>query len=127
MAATRGGRRPGAGRKTKTEKYARPINKAEKQIVDHLPQLITNMLTLASGVTVEEVDITDGTVLVYKKPPDRKANEYLIDRILGKPTVHVEDNTEHERRLPPDLDAMIDQVYGAGDGDTTEGESQTVC
>lgn len=56
------------GRPRKADKFARPIARAEKQIADHLPELIDNMLALASG-----------------DPPDRAANEYLINRILGKP------------------------------------------
>jgi len=39
-----------------------------KRIADHLPELIDNMLRLASG-----------------DPPDRAANEYLLNRIMGKP------------------------------------------
>jgi hypothetical protein len=48
MAGT-GGARPGAGRKPKKEKYAAPINKAERQIVDKLPQLIEVQMKLAFG------------------------------------------------------------------------------
>jgi hypothetical protein len=59
----------GPGRRRKADKFARPIARAEKQIADRLPELIDNMLALASG-----------------DPPDRQANEYLINRILGKPT-----------------------------------------
>ena len=58
----------GPGRRKKADKFARPIARAEKQIADRLPELIDNMLALASG-----------------DPPDRPANEYLINRILGKP------------------------------------------
>ncbi len=48
MAGT-GGPRPGAGRKPKPEKYSGPINKAEKQIVDKLPQIVQEQLKLALG------------------------------------------------------------------------------
>jgi hypothetical protein len=112
-----GGARPGAGRPRKAEKYAAPIAAAEDHIADRLPQLLSNMLKLANGgwEQVEEkwlpaALITTGSgefesrvypdlpanqlVLVERKrsraAPDRAANIYLIDRILGKPTTRVE-------------------------------------
>lgn len=84
MAGT-GGRRPGAGRKPKAEKYETAIAKAEKRIVDRLPQLIDNLFALADGVTVQET-LPDGTTNVYTRPPCRRSNEYLINRIMGTPT-----------------------------------------
>lgn len=137
--AGKGGARPGAGRKPKAQKYERPINRAEKQIVDKLPQIVEQQLCLALGgiETVRREYVPAGTVtigngdnfclafpdvpadeLVLIKEirevsgPDRGAGQYLINRILGTPTVHVEDNTEQERRTPPDLLAMIEKVYG---------------
>jgi hypothetical protein len=118
-----GGFRPGAGRKPRAVKYARPIAAAEKQIADRLgkrdglPGLIDNLLQLADGgyeqVTQHyeaagSITIGQGEAqqLVYpdKKPdelvlvktvrtlaaPDLKANTYLVDRILGKPTAELE-------------------------------------
>lgn len=76
----------GPGRRPKAQTYARSIARAEKMISDRLPLLIDNMLTLASGVLVEETDPSTQKTHVYRKPPDRQANEYLINRILGKPT-----------------------------------------
>jgi hypothetical protein len=81
-----GGARPGAGRKPKDEKFKQPIAKAEKRIADRLPELIDNMFVLANGVLVEEINIVTGKPQIYRKPPDRAANQYLIDRIMGKPT-----------------------------------------
>ncbi len=75
-----------AGRPRKTEKFARPIARAEKQIVDKLPEIIAAQLELALGVKVEELSATTGEPTVYQRPPDRAAAQYLIDRILGKPT-----------------------------------------
>lgn len=85
-----GGARPGAGRKAKAEKFKQPIAKAEKRIADRLPSLIDNMFALADGVWVEETTL-EGARIVYQRPPDRQANEYLINRIMGKPT----DRKEH--------------------------------
>lgn len=102
----------GPGRRPKAIKFARPIARAEKQIADQLPALIENMLHLAHGgyERVEEEwqpaglvyvgsgefarrafpDLpTNELVMVKRKASiadkDRQANEYLINRILGKP------------------------------------------
>lgn len=107
----------GPGRKPKAMRFARPIAKAEKQIVDRLPELIENLLLLAHGgyERVEEewqpaglVYVGSGEfarrafpdlepevlVLVKRKASiadkDRQANEYLINRIMGKPTERTE-------------------------------------
>lgn len=80
-----GGARPGAGRKPKAEKFKLPIAKAEKRIADKLPWLVDQMIELATGVLVEEID-REGVPRVYQKPPDRQAIEYLMNRIMGKPT-----------------------------------------
>lgn len=71
------------GRPRKREKHAGAIAKAEQKIAQKLPTLIDNMLLLANGVTVSEV--IDGMPVIYTRPPDRAANEYLINRIMGKP------------------------------------------
>lgn len=73
----------GPGRPKKADKFAGAIARAENQIVDRLPELIDNMFMLAAGVLVEEE--TPAGVMVFKRPPDRAANEYLINRIMGKP------------------------------------------
>lgn len=102
----------GPGRRPKAQKFARPIARAEKQIADQLPALIENMLHLAHGgyERVEEEwqpagliyigsgefarrafpDLEpDELVMVKRKASiadkDRQANEYLVNRILGKP------------------------------------------
>jgi len=80
----------GPGRPRKAEKYAGAVAAAEQRIVDRLPELIDNLFTLAGGVVVEDTNPIDGSMSVYQKPPDRKANEYLIDRILGRPTQAIE-------------------------------------
>ena len=160
---TRGGARPNAGRKKLSEKYARPIARAEKQIVDRLPERIERLTELANGGW-EQVTTTyepAGTILldlplrdkdgqplldrqgrpilakqlafpdlpadaqvlmrrtVTAMAPDRKANEYLVDRIMGRPTAHIEGAIENTQKLPPALEAMIAKVYGetADDGD----------
>jgi hypothetical protein len=84
--ANHGGARPNSGRKPKAEKYKPAINRAEKKIVDKLPSIVDSMIELAEGVKVEEYSIVDDKMVVYQRPPDRAACQYLIDRILGKPT-----------------------------------------
>lgn len=79
-----GGARPGAGRKRKAEKFKSPIEQAERQIADSLPALVGNMFELAKGVFTEEHTL-EGKRYVYQRIPDRAANEYLINRVMGKP------------------------------------------
>jgi hypothetical protein len=69
----------------------KPIQIAEKRIADRLPSLIDNLLVLADGVRVSKTT-SEGDEVVYRQPPDRAANEYLINRVMGKPT----DKTEAE-------------------------------
>lgn len=83
--AGRGGKRPGSGRPPKRVINESPIRAAERKIADRLPWLVDKLMELAEGIH-EEKAIGDGAVMVYKRPPDRQAAEYLIDRIMGKPT-----------------------------------------
>ena len=96
MANGHGGPRPHAGRKRSSvrELLDAAAVAAERQITDHMPRLIQNMLVLANGVSVEKTD-SEGETYVYTQPPDRAANEYLINRVMGKPT----DKTEAEVNL----------------------------
>jgi len=121
-----GGARPGAGRPKKTVKFERPINRAEKQVCDHLPVLVDTMLAQAKGVLLidddEQIralcdtikrhlgDNDDARALcerigeIYTVRPDTKAGQYLIDRIMGKPTERKEIDgnvnvTTHEAAL----------------------------
>ena len=101
------------GRPKKADKFAAPIARAERQIVDKLPQLIENMVHLANGgyervqeewapagslyvgsgqfATRMYPDKEDDELVLVKRTvsiadKDRAANQYLIDRIMGKPT-----------------------------------------
>lgn len=120
MVAAKGGRRPGAGRKPKKTKYELSVTAAEDKIVDHLPQILDNLLKLANGGfevvenkwmprsafslgdviamgagkssedATKAIEKPDELVLSERKTyyalPDRAANIYLVNRILGSPT-----------------------------------------
>ncbi len=102
--SSHGGQRPGAGRPTKTATKLRAeiIAEADKAICDNLPKLIANMIYLANGgyERVEEkhtddeglgiLSLTERKITIAE--PDRGANQYLIDRILGKPKQAIEIN-----------------------------------
>lgn len=74
-----------AGRPSNADKFAGAIAKADTRIAKNLVRYIENMEALADGIFQEEMTL-DGTRIVYQRPPDRAANEYLINRIMGKPT-----------------------------------------
>lgn len=73
------------GRPRRSEKFAGQIAAAEQTIADRLPEILENLFELARGVTIQEP--TDaGGVRIYTRAPDYRANEYLMNRIMGKPT-----------------------------------------
>jgi hypothetical protein len=109
----------GPGRPRKAEKFAGPIADAEKRIAQKLPELIDNMFLLAHGVLVEKTTLTGGKI-IFKEPPDYKANEYLINRIMGKPTERQEHSAPAGGVVPVGFLALLDRVYGeqGDDSDT---------
>lgn len=80
----RGGARPGAGRKPKAVKYERPVNRAERQIVDSLPRIVDAQIKLALGQIIVSEETLEGPS-VYAVPPDARAGQYLMNRIMGRP------------------------------------------
>jgi hypothetical protein len=107
MANGWGGARPGSGRKRKAEKYSTEIEAAERRLADTLPKRLRTMERLANGgIEVTKlkrervrVEAADGSVryemviteaVTEKTLPDRKANEYLINRIMGNPAQEVD-------------------------------------
>lgn len=83
-----GGKRPGAGRKPRSVKFAGEIVRAENWIADRLPQLLKAQFDLAIGVQVKEAK--GDKERVYTKAPDKDAGQYLINRVMGKPTERIE-------------------------------------
>lgn len=104
----KGGPRPGAGRPKKAKLYENPIRQAEDKIKDRLPWVVDKLFELAEGVWVESTEI-EGARVVYQKPPDRQACEYLMDRIMGKPTQPVEFR-ERARQIADELGWTVDEV-----------------
>lgn len=98
-----GGARSNSGRKRKAEKFARPIAAAEKRIADRLTDFIDNMIVLADGVKVQEFTL-DGGPHTYTKPPDRASNEYLINRIMGKPI------ERHEHDIDSEISELVAEL-----------------
>lgn len=124
--SNRGGARPGAGRKPKREKYIGAVEQAERRIADRLPLLIDRMIELADGVSVEEVD-KDGKRMVYLRPPDRQAAEYLINRVMGKPTERKEISGPDAGPLPIVFDhgvALADLAAGPDEDPDTPGADE---
>lgn len=113
----KGGARPGAGRKPKAVVYVQPIREAEKLIKDRLPWLVDRLFELAEGVRVESTGIS-GEPIVYQRPPDRASCEYLMDRIMGKPTQPV-DVRERAQRVADKLGMPVEEVLAEAEWLTT--------
>jgi hypothetical protein len=56
----------------------------EDELVTHVRRCIDNLMALANGVMVK-VETKDGTIDAFERPPDRLANEYILNRLLGRP------------------------------------------
>jgi len=66
---------------TNRTRTPRKVAQVEKRIAEKLPDLVERMLELAEGITIHEEN-RKGEPVIYKKPPDRQAAEYLIDLIV---------------------------------------------
>jgi hypothetical protein len=80
----------GPGRPRTREKHVAPVRAAEKKIVDRLPEIVDAQIGLALGIQVQQIDRDTGAEIVYSVPPDGKAGQYLMNRILGLPTAKVD-------------------------------------
>ena len=95
--------------------HATPIQLAEGMIFDRLPWLIGKLFELAEGIHQGKT-LKDGvTTVVYQQPPDRQAAEYLIDRVMGKPTQPV-DVYSTARQLAEERGLDPDKVVSIYDG-----------
>lgn len=112
-----GGKRPGAGRPFVGKVYESPIRQAERKIVDRLPWLVDQLMELAAGVMVETTTLA-GETTIYKKPPDRAACEYLVDRILGKPAQPFAIR-DRAAAIAAELDITVEEVLAEAEYHTT--------
>lgn len=97
----RGGKRPGAGRKRLEIKRFTERQMLEKWIERDLADYYENLRALAMGEILVQKDDgrTKSRKRIYRLAPDRAANEYLINRLLGKPTEPVELSGEPDKTL----------------------------
>src|SRR4051812_44850909 len=81
----RGGARPGSGRKpSPTTLVVNDFHQTARDLIGpRLPMLIEEVFALAMGVKVVEIGPDGKPVEHYTVPPDFRANEYLINRLLG--------------------------------------------
>lgn len=110
-----GGARPGAGRPANKQLYHADIRKAERKIKDRLPEIVEAQITLALGVWVKEE--TELGQVVYQKPPDFRAAQYLMDRLMGKPVerTEIDANVTGSIAVVPWVRAKVAEVEDASD------------
>jgi hypothetical protein len=129
-----GGARPGAGRKPKpkTEAQESAIAVAEKRCADRLPLTLANLEEIADG-RAEQTEVEEmaaGTITIgkgaYVKPafpdlppeqmvlvrrktvtfaPEARANMYLADRVMGKPS------DGDEAKIRTAVEAALDSIF----------------
>lgn len=75
---TKGGGNLGPKRKL------RILDRAESQVIRHLPLYLGKLEELANGVLVMKVDGRSGEETIYRTPPDRQALEFLVEHAKGK-------------------------------------------
>jgi hypothetical protein len=111
----RGGARPGSGRKPNpTTVVVNDFHRTARDLIGpRLPMLLEEVYALAMGVKMVDVDPKTGeTTEYYTVPPDFRACEYLINRLLGKPREHQEVSGPGGHPIPVAIVAAIDRVYG---------------
>lgn len=139
----RGGKRPGSGRKAAdlTRLRAEFHKVAHGLIVDRLPDLIGNLVKLANGgyerveveqtpadvVMAADLNVPVGQLVVTRRKvataePDREANKYLVDRVLGRPRQSVELSGPDGAAIPVSIERAIAKIYG-GPGTAPEDET----
>ena len=82
---TRGGARPGAGRKKgaasiKAEEARKYLN---ERVAAEIEDIVAGQIELAKGI-YSEVETDEGYRRIYRKLPDSKAAEYLLNQVIGR-------------------------------------------
>lgn len=99
--SSKGGKRPGAGRPKgttgikhqKTIVQETALEEVRKMIRENIPELLAVKLELAFGTYYEkEVTLPDGrtTVKVFKRSPDPKSIEWLVEMVTDKAKNRIE-------------------------------------
>ncbi len=111
MENKRGGKREGAGRKkgfasVKAEESRKYV---ARRIEEELEPILSGQIEMAKGIYTN----TDGNnTKVYKKLPDSKVAEYLLNQLIGRPRDFSEIKIEEKREIDPADKARIDRILG---------------
>lgn len=113
--SSHGGRRRGAGRKTRkiVSLRAKLSEQVDVAIGAKMPDLLRNLFLLADGITLQR--ITPDGPLIFTEAPDRAANIYLVDRVLGKPTERHELSSMSDEELIARATGIAGRGGAAGD------------
>ena len=81
-----GGRREGAGRKkgSKTLLAEKMREKLVERVNKEFTPIINGQIEKAKGIYYEKIT-SEGDIKIYKKEPDNKAAEYLLNQSIGRP------------------------------------------
>lgn len=81
-----GGKREGAGRKK--ARHTIQAEEARKFVINEIAKDLQPILTaqkdVALGLYYEKID-SGGKIRVYRKEPEARTGEYLLNQIIGKP------------------------------------------
>lgn len=99
---SRGGKRIGAGRKK--EKRTIESEKAREYLIGRitaeLEPIATAHIEAAKGMWIDDLDSNGERIRVYRKPPDLKAGEYLLNQGAGKPKESLDVTTGGDKLNP---------------------------
>lgn len=128
--SNRGGSRSNAGRKpTATVQAQRDLNSAVDALIGaEVPKILANLFRLANGgyervtVTEERDPVTNEMVetkrVVEVADADRAANEYLLNRRLGKPKQAVEVSGPDGAPISVSIESAIEKLYGSSEDES---------
>lgn len=108
----KGGKQPGAGRpkgtlSPKNLEIAKAREYLTQRVVSELEPMISSHIELAKGIWMEELDPTTGERRrVYKKAPDTRAAEYLVDQAIGKASQAIDVTSKGEQIVTASPEAI---------------------
>lgn len=85
----KGGKQPGAGRpKGSKASHTLEASKARQyvieRVVSEMEPILTAQIDSAKGLWMEELDSDGVRKRIYRKAPDTRAVEYLVDQTIGR-------------------------------------------